>query len=184
MNVLSFLQAQGCFREGHTAFKNGLHSGGWLEKGEIVRRPYLLQQLARQQAQQIAQHWPETTLIVGAPACGAVLASFVGLELGLPVAFTVTGQDIGWHRMHCPQAGQRAVYVDDLICTGRDARRVLAFLRREKHVALGVSAWLSRTPLAGETLLTLTSAPFENYPADHCPLCQQGQPLVFEEVRE
>ncbi|MCY1702655.1 hypothetical protein [Deinococcus sp. SL84] len=86
--------------------------------------------------------------------------------------------------MHCPQAGQRAVYVDDLICTGRDARRVLAFLRREKHVALGVSAWLSRTPLAGETLLTLTSAPFENYPADHCPLCQQGQPLVFEEVRE
>ncbi|MPY65579.1 orotate phosphoribosyltransferase [Deinococcus sp. SDU3-2] len=171
-------------RPGHTAFRNGLHADGWIEKGEIVRVPATLDAVAAEQAASLRAAFPEATLLVGAPACGAVLASFVARHLGLPVAYVLTGERTGWHRMHIPQPGERVVYVDDLICTGTDARAVLAFLRDAGHTVLGVSAWLSRTRLEGERLVTLTQPPFRTFAAAECPLCAAGEALIWKDVRE
>lgn len=185
MDLLGRLAEIGALRTGHTAFRNGLHADGWIEKGDLMRDPVALDELAAIQARQLIQRFPEVTLLVGAPACGAVLAAFVGRHLNLPVAFALTGNAaITWHRMHVPAPGQQAVYVDDLICTGRDARAVLAFIRASGHTAPGVSAWLSRSDLAGETLATLSPAPFRTSAADVCPLCAAGEPVHFENVRE
>lgn len=178
------LGERGALRPGHTAFRNGLHADGWIEKGEIVRDPATLDGVAAVQAASLRAAFPEATLLVGAPACGAVLASFVARHLGLPVAYVLTGERPGWHRMHVPTPGERLVYVDDLICTGTDARAVLTFLRGEGHTALGVSAWLSRTGLEGERLVTLTGAPFQTFPAAECPLCAAGEGLIWRDVRE
>lgn len=178
--LLSVAGAQG---SGHTAFRNGLHANGWVEKGEVIRHPSLLDRVAAWQARQLAEAFPEATLLVGAPACGAVLAAFVGRHLKLPVAF-MEADSGGWHRMHVPASSQRAVYLDDLICTGTDARAVLGHLRRMGHATLGVSAWLSRTAMAGETLVTLDAPPFQTYEAQACPLCASGDVLTWTDIRE
>lgn len=178
------LHERGALRRGHTAFRNGLHANGWTEKGEIIRDPVMLDTVAAVQARHLRASFPDATLLVGAPACGAVLASFVARHLGLPVAYVLTGERPGWHRMHVPGPGERVVYVDDLICTGADARAVLAFLRGEGHTVLGVSAWLSRTRLEGERLVTLTGPPFQTFPAPKCPLCAAGEGLSWQGVRE
>ncbi|MDL2345698.1 orotate phosphoribosyltransferase [Deinococcus sp. MIMF12] len=178
------LDERGALRFGHTAFRNGLHADGWTEKGELVRDPATLDTVAAVQADSLRAAFPGATLLVGAPACGAVLASFVARHLGLPVAYVLTGERPGWHRMHVPQPGERVVYVDDLICTGTDARAVLAFLRGEGHTVLGVSAWLSRTRLEGERLVTLTEPPFRTFTAAECPLCTAGEGLNWQDVRE
>ncbi|WP_235610149.1 orotate phosphoribosyltransferase [Deinococcus aerius] len=184
VDLLGLLAERGAFRRGHTVFRHGLHADGWIEKGELMRDPAGLDEVAAMQAEALHAAFPGATLLTGAPACGAVLASFVARHLHLPVAFPLTGEAMGWHRMHIPEPGGRVVYVDDLVCTGTDARAVLAFLRREGHTVLGVSAWLSRTPLDGERLATLTQAPFQTFPADGCPLCQMGVPVMFRGVRE
>lgn len=129
LDLSELLEKRGALRRGHTVFRNGLHADGWIEKGELVRDPVTLDALAAVQAAGLGAAFPNATLLVGAPACGAVLASFVARHLGLPVAYVLTGADPGWHRMHVPRPGERVVYVDDLICTGTDARAVLAFLR-------------------------------------------------------
>ena len=178
------LEEQGALRRGHTAFRNGLHADGWTEKGEIVRDPATLDRVAAMQATSLRAAFPEATLLVGAPACGAVLASFVARHLGLPVAYVLTGERPGWHRMHVPTPGERVVYVDDLICTGTDDRAVLAFLREQGHTVLGVSAWLSRTRLEGERLATLMAPPFQTFPAAECPLCAAGERLSWRDLRE
>lgn len=184
LDLPALLAERGALRRGHTLFRNGLHADGWTEKGEVVRDPATLDRVAAAQAASLSATFPDATLLVGAPACGAVLASFVARHLGLPVAYVLSGTDPGWHRMHVPRPGERAVYVDDLICTGTDARAVLAFVRRGGHTVLGVSAWLSRTGLEGERLATLMDAPFRTFPAARCPLCEAGEALDFQDIRE
>ena len=181
--LLSLLKESGALRPGHTAFRSGAHADGWVEKGNIFRDSRLLSRVAGWQAAQIAQTFKDMTLLVGAPACGGTLASFVGLHLDLPVAYVLTDEPLCWHRMHVPSSPQRIVYIDDLICTGRGTRAVVKFLQDEGHEVLGGSAWLSRTALE-LLLVTLDGHPFHTFTAEHCPLCRQSEEIVWHGVRE
>lgn len=170
---------------GHTAFRNGLHGDGWREKGAIIRQPGVLAQVTGAQARQARQHLGDLSLVVGASFCGAVVASFVAWELGVPVAFV--NEDAGamhYHRMHRPETGQRVLIVDDLICTGRDAATIATFLRSHGQEVAGVSAWISRVALPGERLLTLAPAPFRSFESGTCPLCRANLPLLHADIRE
>ncbi|MXV22030.1 orotate phosphoribosyltransferase, partial [Deinococcus xianganensis] len=136
-----------------------------------MRQPRLLQEVAQWQAIQIRQAFPQATLLVGAPACGAVLATLVAAELDLPVAYVLTDAELQWHRMHVPPAGEQVVYIDDLIGTGAGAQAVIAYLGNQQHEVLGVSAWLSRVQLS-VPMTTLIEPPFETYTVSTCPLCR------------
>lgn len=184
MNIFKLLKDGGGMTYGHTQFRNGLHTDGWIEKGAIVRQPQVLDAVAKTQASQIESAFPEATLLVGAPACGAVLAAFVGRYLGLPLAFVNgEGDNIAWHRMNIPTSPQKIVFVDDLICTGQGTATMLEFCTQQGHSVLGVSAWMSRVKLS-VPLLTLADMPFQTYTAAHCPLCEQQMPLIGKDVRE
>lgn len=180
-DLLPLLQACGALRPGLTHFRNGLIGDGWIEKGEVMRDPAQLDRVAAWQAQAIAGQFPGATLLVGAPACGAVLAAFVARHLECPVAFLTLQPAPAWHRMHVPGSGHRAVYVDDLICTGKDAQTAAAFLRSQGLTVLGVSTWISRTSLGGEQLHTLAPPPFQTWAASTGPLA--GPPL-YTDIRE
>ena len=181
MDLLDLLEQRGAVYRGLTLFKNGLVSDGWIEKGGLFSDPAALEEVAAAQAQAVAADFPQATLLVGAPACGAVLAAFVARHLRLRVAFLTVNPALSWHRMNVPQPGEKVVYIDDLICTGTDARAALSFMRAQGQEVLGVSAWLSRTGLPGERLSVLAEAPFRNYPADAHPLSGD---YLFRDVRE
>ena len=72
MDLLQLLDESGGIRHGLTHFRNGLYSDGWIEKGSVFSHPARLDVVAQKQAKAIAQAFPGTTLVVGAPACGAV----------------------------------------------------------------------------------------------------------------
>ncbi len=184
MTPLDLLAEYGGLFWGHKAFRNGLHTDGWVEKGVLIREPQQLDVVAATQASQIRAAFPETTLLVGAPACGAVLAAFVARHLGLPVAF-VQGENTGlhWHRMSVPAAPQPVVVVDDLLCTGQGTVQIADFLKAQGHTVLGVSAWLSRVKLH-LPLITMAQTPFQTYTASEYPMCQQSMPLSYEGIRE
>lgn len=182
MKLRAFLEECGALRQGHTHFRSGGHADGWVEKGEVVRHAARLDTLAAAQARQIQQAFGTADLLVGAPACGAVLASFVARHLHLPVAYVQLDAEPHWHRMHVPGARRKVVYIDDLICTGAGTRDVLAFVRQAGHAVLGVSAWSSRVPLPD--LVTLGPAPFQTFSPDRCPHCAAGEPAQWTGVRE
>lgn len=182
MSLHGVLEAAGALKPGHTQFRSGGHADGWVEKGQIIHDAARLDDLAAAQARQIQQAFPTADLLVGAPACGAVLASFIARHLRLPVAYVLADAGPQWHRMHVPGAGRQVVYVDDLICTGTGAKDVLGFLKRDGHHVLGISAWSSRVPLPD--LVTLGPPPFRTFPAGTCPQCRAGAPLRWVDVRE
>lgn len=179
--LLSLLERHGGLRPGLTSFRNGLYSDGWLEKGSLFAQPEQLEQVASWQAGSIAGAFPEATLIVGIPACGAVLASFVARRLGLPVAYVLLQPSPLWHRMNVPRPPQRIVYVDDLICTGRDTRTALKFLRESGHTVEGVSAWISRVPLEDARLVTLAQPPYRLLEMGELP---RDPEFVYRDIRE
>ncbi|THF69479.1 orotate phosphoribosyltransferase [Deinococcus sp. Arct2-2] len=174
-------------RDGHTVLKDGLHADGWLEKGELVRKPVELDRLAKRQAEQIQTHWPSADLIVGVSQCGAVLAAFVARHLALPVAFVnLQADQMTFHRMNVPEFPQRVVLVDDLISTGTDARLLVAGMRRAGHTVLGLSVWTVRqtAQLPELPLLTLWPHPYHTWSAAACPHCAAGEAVRWEQVRE
>ncbi|MBB5378811.1 orotate phosphoribosyltransferase [Deinococcus metalli] len=182
-HLQELLHHHGALRPGHTVFRSGGHSDGWIEKGSVMRHPRVLEEVARWQAAQVREAFPAVTLLVGAPACGAVLATLVARELDVPVAYVLTDGDLRWHRMHEPEAGYGVVYIDDLICTGEGSRLVVDFLRTQGQEVLGVSAWVSRAALP-VPLVTLLPASFETYVAAICPLCREGEAVQHVDVRE
>ena len=182
----AFEDAQG-WMFGHTAFRNGLHGDGWLEKGALVRDPARLNLLLKHQATAIVKHFPQTELIVGIPACGAVVASFVAAHLGLPLALTIPIDDqLEFYRMHLPKPGLKAVIVDDLIFSGNDARAHLRFFESYGLEVLGISAWVSRvgTEITGIPVATLMPVPFQTFQASNCPLCAQAEAIRWQDIRE
>jgi orotate phosphoribosyltransferase len=172
---------------GHTQFRNGDHSDGWIEKGCLVRHPSRLELITQLQATQIATHFPDAQLLIGAAQCGAIIASSVARALDLDLALTAQQSDgLSFHRMHIPMRGSIAVLVEDLICSGTDVRTHIAFFEQFGIELLGVSAWINRQPnqISGYPVVSLLPAPFQTYRAADCPFCQQGIPVHYTSIRE
>ncbi|GHF64856.1 orotate phosphoribosyltransferase [Deinococcus metalli] len=184
LGVLELLRQAGALRQGHTVLQGGAHADGWIDKGPVMRDPGTLDEVALLQAGQLRGAWPDATLLVGVPECGAVLAAFVARHLRLPVAFVRVGEAPAWHRMHVPVAPQRVVIVEDLIGTGRGVRTAAAFLEGEGHTVLGVSAWINRADLSPLASQTLAATPYPGVPENRCLHCAQGAQVAFRGVRE
>lgn len=185
--LTSLFQQNGGWFVGHTAFRNGAHGDGWLEKGAIIRNLARLDSVAEQQAESVALRFPQADLIVCTGECGAVVAAAVARLLDLPLALTVCeNEQLYFHRMHIPAPGQRAVLVDDLVFSGTEVRRHIEFLPQVGVTLMGVSAWVNRQSdqIGGVPIYSLMPAPFSIFPAADCPLCRDGVPIVYTGIRE
>lgn len=177
---------QGWFA-GHTHFRNGDHSNGWIEKGCLIRHPASLDLMTKLQSLQIFQYFPDAQLLIGAPLCGAIVASNVARHLDLSLAVTVQQSNrLLFHRMNVPVQGIKAVLVEDMICSGNDVRTHIQFFEEFGIELLGVSTWINRQPnrIAGYSIISLLPAPFQNYPETNCPMCLENIPIQYVNVRE
>lgn len=185
--VISLLKQQHGWFEGHTHFRNGDHSNGWIEKGSLIRHPSSLKLITKLQSFQISQHFPDAQLLIGAAQCGAVVASSVASHLDINLAITVKQSDeILFHRMNVPIQGTKAVLVEDLICSGSDVRSHIQFFEKFGIELLGVSAWINRQPqeIGGYLVTSLLTAPFRNYSQTDCPMCRDNIPIQYVDIRE
>jgi orotate phosphoribosyltransferase len=179
-------QHQGCY-VGHTHFRNGNHSDGWIEKGCLIRHPSSLELMTKFQSLQISQYFPQVQLLIGAPLCGVIVASSVARHLDLNLAVTVKQSNkILFHRMNVPMQGIKAVLVEDMICSGNDVREHIQFFEEFDIELLGVSSWINRQPnrIAGYLIISLLPAPFQNYSESDCPMCLENIPIQYIDIRE
>lgn len=185
--IKTILQERQGWFDGHTRFRSGKHSNGWIEKGCIIRHPSSLNLITKLQASQIFNHFPDAQLLIGAPLCGAIVAGHVARHLDLDLAVTIRQTNGLWfHRMNIPVQGTRAVLVEDMICTGSDVSEHIQFFNEFGIELLGVSTWINRqlNYIAGCLVTSLIPAPFENYSEMNCPMCQSNIPIQYDNIRE
>jgi orotate phosphoribosyltransferase len=123
------------------------------------------------------------SVVVGPAMGGVILAFETARHLGLRAIFAEKDAQgrLVFDRGFALEPGQPVLVVDDVLTTGGSVRQVLDLVAGQGAKTIGVGLLIDRT--SGEVDLGVPtfachSLRIESYPADACPLCARGLPLV------
>ena len=184
MNLFDEMRQVGALKEGHFLLASGRHSDVYVEKFDLLRNPTATSRVCTGFADRFRDE--RIDVVVGPTTGGILLAFEVGRQLGTLAAYAerasdgAAGREI--RRGTTFKPGSRVLVVDDILTTGGSVRETLAALAQHPVAIVAVAVLVDRS--AGATrfgdvpLFALASQKVESWPADECPLCQQGVPLV------
>jgi orotate phosphoribosyltransferase len=180
---MSTLRASGAMREGHFLLSSGRHSGQYIEKFDLLRRPELASAACAFIAEQFQQQGID---VVAGPTTGGVILAFeIARQLGAQAAFAERsgaarrGREFRRGTTFAP--GSRVLVVDDILTTGGSVRETLEALRQHPVELVGVAVLVDRSGGAveiGAPLTALAQLDIATWEAANCPLCGQGVSLV------
>jgi len=184
IDVLATMEAVGALKHGHFLYASGRHGEVYLEKFDLLRNPAATVDLCQGFA-----GWgrdKQIDVVVGPTTGGILLAFETARQLGVMAAYAerasdgASGREI--RRGTTFEPGTRVLVVDDILTTGGSVRETLEALKAHPVEVVGIGVMVDRS--AGKTrfgdvpLFALASKEFASWPAEECPLCAQGVPLV------
>jgi orotate phosphoribosyltransferase len=183
VTLLETLRASGALKDGHFLLSSGRHSGQYIEKFDLLRRPDETSNACRL----IAERFRGSIIdvVVGPTTGGVILAFELARQLGVEAAYAERASDGGtgreFRRGTTFRPGARVLVVDDILTTGGSVRETLAALRDHPVVVEAVAVLVDRSggsvPIDAP-LVALATMNFETWNPSDCPLCKQGEPLV------
>ncbi len=178
--TLNAFTEAGALLQGHFLLSSGRHSDRYLEKALALQYPRNVERMCRALADRFAEARPD--VVMGPTTLGVVLAYEVAKNLDVRSLFAERdGDGRALRRGFRLSPGERVLVVDDVLTTGGSVRDVLDVVSAWGAECVGVGVLVTRATLPPdfgvrtESLLTLA---IESYPAESCPLCAQGLPLV------
>ncbi len=181
--LLNVLREAGALKEGHFLLASGRHSGRYVEKFDLLRRPAATVQACAS----IARHFAGQGVdVVAGPTTGGVILAFeTARQMGVDAAYAERASDGSsrreFRRGTTFQPGARVLVVDDILTTGGSVRETLAALNAQPVEVVGVSVLVDRSGGSvdfGVPLYPLVRLSIETWEAGECPLCAAGEPLV------
>lgn len=185
--VEEIFEAAGALRRGHFLLKSGRHSERYLEKFAVLQYPSLAVEIGRRLAETLAPEEP--TLVVG-PTTGGVLLAFetarqLQAELGRQVrgvfAEPMERGRRALRRGWPVSSADSVVLVDDILTTGASLFETVDAVRAaggEPRAATVIVDRSTQPVEMGFPLRSLGRIEIESWPADGCPLCAAGEPVV------
>ena len=179
---MAILTNIGAILEGHFQYTSGRHGALYVEKFRLLEDPHATEALCTQIANRFRDE--DVQLVVGPTTGGIVLAFATAHQLGVHNYFaekTGEGPERSFGRGFTFAPGQRTLVVDDILTTGGSVRETITAVRAAGGEPIGVAVIVDRT--AGRTDFDLPffacmTLDVETHPADACPLCADGIPLV------
>jgi orotate phosphoribosyltransferase len=181
MDIDALLRSTGAVLEGHFSLASGRHSGIYVEKFRVMENPAATTALCGL----IAEHFRDAgaQAVVGPAMGGVILAFETARHLGVRNVFAekdASGK-LYFDRGFAFEPGQPVLVVDDVLTTGGSVRQVLALVESAGAKTVGVGMLVDRTDGGvdfGVPFFACHNMPVESFPADDCPLCRRGLPLV------
>jgi orotate phosphoribosyltransferase len=177
--ILKIFKDCGALLEGHFLLSSGLHSSQYLQCALVLQYPTHAERLCTLLAQPFQGQGIE---VVAAPALGGIIVAHeVARALGARALFTERAEG----RMTLKRGFQivpeeRTLVVEDVITTGGSTREVIHVVEEHGGKVVGVGCLVDRS--AGPSLEvechSLVRLAIPNYPAETCPLCRAGRPVV------
>jgi orotate phosphoribosyltransferase len=183
-DLLEQLEAIGALKRGHFLYASGLHGDTYLEKFDLFRNPVATSQVCEHFAERFRDE--QIDVVVGPTTGGILLAFETARQLGVAAAYAersaegTSGREIRRGTTFTP--GARVLVVDDILTTGGSVRETLAALQYHPVTVVAVGVLVDRS--GGETtfgdvpLVPIAAKKFDAWPAETCPLCAAGVPLV------
>jgi orotate phosphoribosyltransferase len=179
--VLELMTELGALQRGHFLLSSGLHSDAYFQCARILQFP----ELARELGAAIAAFFPgETHDVVVSPALGGML---IGHEVARAVErrFVFTERkdgEMSLRRGFFLEQGEKVLVVEDVVTRGTSVREVCRVVEAAGGVVAGLGAIIDRTAAGADLPLplhALARVEVQTWdPASHCPLCQDGVPVV------
>jgi orotate phosphoribosyltransferase len=187
--ILEIFGSTGAYLKGHFRLTSGLHSPEYLQCALVLQHPSHAESLGRGLADKLRElaHGRPIGLVVSPAMGGVIIGHEVGRALGVPAIFTERengvmtlrrGFRVDRSRM---QQGTGVVVVEDVVTTGGSTREVIELLRRSGAEVLAAGSIIDRSGGAvdlGVPRAALATMQVTAWPAELCPLCAQGQPVV------
>ncbi len=178
--LLGLFKERGALLEGHFLLSSGLHSAHYLQCARVLMDPPLATRLGKQLAEKLrGLLGGQRPASVVAPALGGVLVSHeVARALDCRGLFTER-QDgaMALRRGFALDEREPVVVVEDVITTGRSTREVMDAVRAKGGRVLAAASLVDRSGGSvdlGVPRASLLTLEVLSYPAEACPLCQQG----------
>jgi orotate phosphoribosyltransferase len=184
--VQSLFEEAGALLTGHFVLTSGNHSNRYLQCALVTQYPRHAGRLADALASRFRGH--KVDVVLGPAVGGIVLAQEVAQALHrmgqsqVRALFCerVEGR-MSLRRGFALQAGERVLAVEDVVTTGGSVQEAVALAQAAGCSMVGVGCLVDRSPAPpqlGAPLTSLLKVSADLYPADACPLCQQGLPAV------
>lgn len=170
----------GVLREGHFLLTSGRHGAAFLLFAEALQHPDRAELLGRALADLFRGEGIET--VIGPAMGGVLLAHEVARALSVRSIYAEKdGERMALRRGFGLRPGERVLAVEDAVTTGGSVAKVLEICRGAGADVVGVGVCCDRTggrADLGAPVRALWNADFPSYPAEDCPLCRRGLPLV------
>jgi orotate phosphoribosyltransferase len=183
--ILSAFYETGAYLKGHFRLTSGLHSPEYLQCALVLQYPKHAEHFGRLMATEFRRLEP--TLNVGVVAAPAIGGLIIGHEVAraLGARFIFTERDASGkmtlRRGFSVEPGEAAVVVEDVVTTGGSSREVIDILKQAGARVIGAGSIIDRsggTADVGVPRVALKTMKVVSYPADDCPLCRGGSPVV------
>jgi orotate phosphoribosyltransferase len=181
--ALEELTACGAHQRGHFLLSSGLHSGDYLQCALYLAQPQRASHAGTLLGEAIGEGGLDPEIVVAPAMGGLIIGHETARALDLPFIFTERAEgEMVLRRGFGLEPSQRVVVVEDVVTTGRSTREVIAILEGLGANVIGVASMVNRSgraqpfsPLPSRALLEVD---FPTWPAEECPLCQEGAPIA------
>ena len=178
--LMDMMTELGALRRGHFLLSSGRHSDTYFQCALVLQYPDLALDLGRRLA---ARCDAARVDVVVSPALGALLLGHeVARALGRRFVFTERKEGaMSLRRDFTLEKGDKALIVEDVVTRGTSTREVADIVTAAGGIVVGAAALVDRTtadvalPVPVASLLKVDVV---TWPADDCPLCRQGLPVV------
>jgi orotate phosphoribosyltransferase len=181
INAKEIFEQAGALLKGHFLLTSGRHSPVYWEKFKVLQSPPHTEKLCRM----IADHFRDQKIdVVAAPTTGGIIMAFeTAKQLGVRGIFAEkTGEkERAFKRGFTIEPGERVLIVDDIMTTGGSIRQTIDAAKKLGGNIVGVGVMVDRSeqkPDFGVPFFSCLRAEAVTYPAEDCPLCKEGIPLV------
>lgn len=178
--VEELLDQSGARKRGHFQLSSGLHSAAYVQCALLLEDPRRARPVGRALARLFGSLRPDSVL---APALGGLIIGHeVAEALGVPFRFTERKDGVMELRRGFElRTGERVVIVEDVITTGKSTAETVVLARAAGAVVVAVGAIIDRSAGSNPFSLpffSLVKLDLPAHPADQCPLCREGVPIV------
>jgi orotate phosphoribosyltransferase len=178
--IIQIFRDAGAILEGHFLLTSGLHSPVYWEKFQILQYPQYTQKLCRLIAKRFKK---DKVQVVSGPTTGGIILAFeVARQLDVKGIFAEKeGEARAFRRGFSIKPGERVLIVDDILTTGGSIVEVIDAVKKLNGNIVGIGVLVDRSEQTkdfGVPLFSCLRSKTVTYPANECPLCAAGVPLV------
>lgn len=178
--ILEIFKKYNALKEGHFLLTSGRHSNRYLQCALVLQNPAVAAKLCGQLVKRLPAQ--EVDVVIGPALGGVTLAYEIARQLGTLALFAERENNVMTLRRGFSIAkGAKVLVVEDVITTGGSVKETIKVVEDLGGEIVGVASLVDRSGGKIDLSYPLSSLlPMEvvSYPAEECPLCKEGLPLV------